>query len=469
MSSIAEFFAREDAYPELDCSGAAARLSGAVQCRTVNCADHSLTDYSEFDRLHELVRQSFPSVMSVGKIETPGSHALLIEIPGSDPSLRPCLYMAHQDVVPVVDGTEDDWEYPPFSGAIAGGHVWGRGTLDIKQQMFGILEAAEYLLSHGASFRRTAYLAFGDDEETLNEGALAIAQALRSRGVRLEFLLDEGGCKIESGEAFGAPETNIINVSLMEKGYADLRLFCAGAGGHSSKPFGGTTLEHIAQAISDITRSPFETRLSSVMTGAFRALAPFITQEPLRTLVADIDANSSAIAEYCRSCRELFPYVVTTAAPTVIHGGSEACNVMPQNMEAVINFRIAEGDTAASVFEHCRNAVRDERISMEFLQANDPSTVARTDGPGYAALTKSFGEFFKNVVFVPTMTVGATDAHQYESICDTCLRCSPFMAEPEECMRGVHGTNERITIRAYIQGIRVMIRMMEIANVSPEI
>ena len=97
-----------------------------------------------------------------------------------------------------------------------------RGTLDIKEQVFGVLEAAEYLLARGKSFARTAYLAFGDDEETINLGALAIAEHLKAQGVTLEFVLDEGGCKIEPGTAFGAPETFIVSVQLMEKGYADL-------------------------------------------------------------------------------------------------------------------------------------------------------------------------------------------------------------------------------------------------------
>ena len=62
------------------------------------------------------------------------------------------------------------------------------------------------------------------------------------------------------------------------------------------------------------------------------------------------------------------------------------------------------------------------------------------------------------------MTTGATDAHQYECICDTCLRCSPFMAEAEEVRSGVHGTDERLPLRSYAQGIRVLIRLMELAN-----
>jgi len=66
--------------------------------------------------------------------------------------------MSHQDVVPVVEGTEQDWTHPAFSGDIADGYIWGRGTLDIKEQVFGVLEAAEYLLAHetmtGEEFER---------------------------------------------------------------------------------------------------------------------------------------------------------------------------------------------------------------------------------------------------------------------------------------------------------------------------
>ena len=66
------------------------------------------------------------------------------------------------------------------------------------------------------------------------------------------------------------------------------------------------------------------------------------------------------------------------------------------------------------------------------------------------------------------MTVGATDAHRYEDICDTCLRCSPFMTEPEESASGVHGTNERLPVRSYLQGIRVLIALMQRANIDAQ-
>ena len=466
MNSVFDWFASEAFYPDLDAESAAGHLAAALRCRTVNFTDPGLTDFREFDRLQALMRESFPAVMRYGSFELVG-HAVLITVPGCDDSLLPCLYMSHQDVVPVVTGTEKDWTYDAFSGAVADGYIWGRGALDIKNMVFGILEAAEYLLSRGQRFRRTAYLAFGDDEETLNLGALAIAQELERRGVRLEFVLDEGGGKIEDGAIFGAPETAVSLISMMEKGYADLELSVESEGGHSSRPFGGSSLEHLARAVTAICDRPFPVRLPEPMIACFETLAPRITEEPLRSLVRDVRGNAAEIAALCAKRRETFPYVTTTIAPTMIEGGSAACNVLPQNMRAVINLRLNEGETTESAMAHCRAAVRNGQVNLRYLQANNPSATARGDGYGYRKLLDALGPFFPEVQFIPGMTAGATDAHQYERICDTCLRCSPFMAETEDVRTGVHGTNERIPIRSYLQGIRVLIRLMELANVNP--
>ena len=253
----------------------------------------------------------------------------------------------------------------------------------------------------------------------------------------------------------------------MEKGYADLELTVRSPGGHSSRPFGGTSLGRISQAIARIVEHPFSVRLTPVMAGAFRAIAPYVTEEPLKTLVQDVDQNADAIAQYCYETRALFPFVTTTIAPTVIRGSSAACNVMPQDMSAVVNFRIAEGETAEQVLSHVRQAVADESVELRFLQANDPSATARSDGYGYARLVETMRRYFRDVVFLPSLTAGATDAHCYEIVCDTCLRYSPFLASPEDAARGVHGTDERISVRAYTQGIRALIRLMEHTAVQP--
>jgi carboxypeptidase PM20D1 len=102
MSSVYDYFDREDLYPELDAEAAVSRLSEAVRCRTVN--NPCENDFEEFDKLQTLICRSYPAVMAAGSFELIG-HAVLITIPGTNPALRPSLYMSHQDVVPVVRGT----------------------------------------------------------------------------------------------------------------------------------------------------------------------------------------------------------------------------------------------------------------------------------------------------------------------------------------------------------------------------
>ena len=457
MTDFQKFYRNEGDYPQLDGEGACRRLSAAIACRTVNGTEGC---DGEFAKLRQLVHDSFPAVSARAVTETVG-RSLLIRIEGRDKSLKPALFMSHLDVVGVEAGTEGDWTYGPFSGEIAQGYIWGRGALDIKCQVFGVLEAAEYLLSRGCSPERDVYLAFGEDEETFNTGALAMAKLLESRGVQLEFLLDEGGGSIESGAVYCAPGVNVCQIHLAEKGYADLQLTAKGKGGHSSNPFGGSSLEHMAEAISAICASAQAAEMPKALEQCLRAIAPYVSEEPMKSLVQDIPGNAGAIMEYCSTVRELFPLTATTIAPTMISGVSPACNVLPQDITANINFRLIPGDSAEDLKRRCFSALEGMPVKARFTQANDPSRLSEASGYGYEKLLEAMRYYYDNVVFIPSISAGATDARQYENICPVCLRCAPFLSEAAETAGLVHGTNERISQRSYIQGLRVLIRIME--------
>ena len=136
---------------------------------------------------------SFPAFHAVAKREIVGGHSLLYTWEGSDPAAKPIALLAHQDVVPVAPGTEKDWQQPPFDGVIADGFIWGRGSWDDKGNLYSMLEAAEQMAKAGFRPKRTIYFAFGHDEEVSGQrGAKAIAALLASRGVKLDFVLDEG-------------------------------------------------------------------------------------------------------------------------------------------------------------------------------------------------------------------------------------------------------------------------------------
>ena len=136
-----DLFAHEEDYASLPWDKADEHLSRALQFETTSYLDTSRIRYDQFDALHSFLKESYPHVLAAGTWEEIG-HSLLITLPGQNPDLRPALFMAHQDVVPLVKGTEHDWKHGPFSGDIADGYIWGRGAMDIKEMLIGILECS---------------------------------------------------------------------------------------------------------------------------------------------------------------------------------------------------------------------------------------------------------------------------------------------------------------------------------------
>lgn len=472
MADVWRFFSHEDDYPDLNEDELCQRLGHALSIPTVDGPAHDDTDWAAFDELEEFFRRAYPYVFEAAEVEKV-DHSLMLTIHGSDASLRPVMFMGHMDVVPVVPGTEADWTHDPFGGYVDGEYVWGRGALDMTDQVVGVLEAVEYALRHGWEFRRTLLVCLGQDEETLQSGARAMGRLLKSRGVRLEFLLDEGDYEVVDASVYGAPGCHCLPVGLAEKGYADVRLTVRSAGGHSSNPFGGTSLARLAKAIDRVASAPWPVELIDVDRTMLEALAPHITQEPLASLTAGgraaIDANADAIARVLAGTRALFPLVTTTVAPTMIEGSSRQPNVMPQDMSATINFRILPGTTMDDVEARVHELVDDlgVEVLLDRSVSNDPSRTSRSDGVGFGLLGFVASRYFRDprtaepLPLVPTLESGATDASMYEGVCDACLRFSPFVADAEEIERGVHGTNERITRRSYLQGIRFLIRLVQ--------
>jgi carboxypeptidase PM20D1 len=147
----------------LDRTAIVQRLSEAIQYRTITNQAATDPGKREFQSFHDFLAKSFPGVHERLQKETMGGHSLLFSWKGKDNALKPILLMAHMDVVPVDPATESSWRHPPFSGQMAEGYIWGRGTMDDKGSVLAILESAENLLASGFEPQRTIYLAFGHD------------------------------------------------------------------------------------------------------------------------------------------------------------------------------------------------------------------------------------------------------------------------------------------------------------------
>lgn len=452
-------FAHEDDYPDLDVRAASLRLARALSEPTVYRGERD-TDFSAFERLHDLIREGYPTVMSHGTFELVG-HSVLITVEGTEPQLPGVLLLAHQDVVPVAPGTEDDWEHGAFEGHVDDTWVWGRGALDIKDMLMGELEAVEYLIAHRGRPRRTIWLAFGEDEEVHSHGATALAAELGRRGARALYSLDEGVTTFFDGEAYGAPGVVLSDVCVSQKGYLDLELTVRGTGGHSSNPFGGTSLERLCRAVTALCEHRRPPELIAIVADTFRVLAPLVTEEPFRSLVTDVDENRLALAEAASHVRALYPLVETTLAVDQLEGGAPAANVMPGDVSATVNLRLLPGTTADDVLAWAQGALAGLGVELRVAHHTPAGRLDEARGEGYGALVEVMGHYHPGVTFVPSIVCGGTDSIRYEGLTDSLLRVCPFRPAPEEEARGVHGTNERIAHRVYAQGIRVMIALLE--------
>jgi len=197
---------------------------------------------------------------------------LLFVWKGADASLKPILLVAHQDVVPIETGTEGKWTHPPFSGAVADGFIWGRGTVDDKGSLGGILEAVNTLLAKGFQPKRTIYLAFGQDEEIGgSNGAEKVADLLKTRGKEFEFVLDEGYAIVSKNMVPGVSAPVAI-IGTSEKGYLSLEPTVDSPGGHSSMPQRESSIGILSAAVQAVERHPMPAHLDGPVGQFFEYL-----------------------------------------------------------------------------------------------------------------------------------------------------------------------------------------------------
>jgi Gly-Xaa carboxypeptidase len=183
---------------------------------------------------------------------------LVLTATGRNPSLKPILLTAHQDVVPVADSST--WKHPPFSGHFDGEWLWGRGASDDKNSLVGILSAMETLLSLGWQPRRTVILAFGFDEESSGKyGAGHIATHLTARygNNSMVILVDEGGFgnQLIGDVLYAFP-------AVTEKGHIDIWYELHVQGGHSSLPFPHTGIGIVAEIVAKLEANPYQASLA---------------------------------------------------------------------------------------------------------------------------------------------------------------------------------------------------------------
>jgi carboxypeptidase PM20D1 len=436
----------------VDQEGLSGRLAQALRFQTVSYQDTNQFRSEEFKGLHTFLEQSFPRIHSTLTKEVVGDYSLLYTWKGLEDAGKPILLMSHQDVVPVEPGTENSWTQPPFEGGIKDGFIWGRGALDDKVGVLGILEAVELLLAQGFQPKRTIYLAFGHDEEIGGRnGAVKIAALLQSRGVTLDYILDEGSA-IASGILPGVASP-VALIGIAEKGLLSVELTVESEGGHSSAPPPQTAIGILSKAISRLEENQMPGGIKGVVGQMFQSVGPEMSFGK-KLVFANLWLFRPLVERQMAAQPSTNAAMRTTTAATIIEGGVKE-NVLPSKARAVVNFRILPGDTVKSVLDHVNRTINDSRVKVTPYgeTTNEPSAVSNTESPGYQAIERTVRQVFQGAVVAPSQVNGATDSRHYAALSDSIYRFAPFIVSSEDLKR-VHGTDERISVENYAQCVR---------------
>lgn len=449
------------------------RLSGGLKIPTVSSGELGDFNYSTFDTIKEYIKNSYPLVYQNAEFAEVNTYGLVFRLKGSNPSLDPILFLSHTDVVPpgdaeVKDKTEnifrpddqplpavsevsEEWDFGPFSGAVANGRIYGRGSIDMKGMLFSLLESMNNVIKTKYIPQRDIYLAFGFDEEVGGQqGAVKIAEYFRNKNVQFDAVYDEGGLILEKGSVTGI-NSDIAVIGCAEKGFLSVKIKVKGLGGHSSMPPAESAIGKAAVIMQRLESGQMKPEVTPLINQFFTNVGgsmSFISRMAIANqwllkpvLLSQLTKNNSTNA-----------LVRTTTALTMMKG-SDAPNVLSPEVEFIVNFRLLPGNTVKDVKEHIANATKGFDVEIEEIDSvKEASAVSSSNTRAFQMIEAAIKEIYPTAIATPYLTVGATDAYKYQIVSKNIYRFMPIKINNAE-KQSIHSTNEYLSIENYMKMI----------------
>uniref|UniRef100_UPI00398F74EF N-fatty-acyl-amino acid synthase/hydrolase PM20D1.2-like n=1 Tax=Pristiophorus japonicus TaxID=55135 RepID=UPI00398F74EF len=433
-------------------------FKGALRIATVS---RNATDFnsSALEEFRDYLPKVFPAVFASNLVrhEIIANYSHLFTVRGSNGSLQPYILIAHLDVVPVL---EEEWEVPPFSAEEHNGYLYGRGTLDDKLSVMGILQGLEFLLERGYKPGRSFYIGLGHDEEVGgNHGARNIATVLQSRGVKLSFLLDEGSAILDG--IIPGLEKQAAVIATSEKGYATISLSVTTGTGHSSMPPMESSIGILATAVSKLEKNPMPRMFGQ---GPERGLFEHLSSQlrfPLNVVMANLWLFAPLVSRMMEKKPSTNSLVRTTTAVTEFHAGIKA-NVIAPSARATVNFRLHPVHTLEELLHQVQYIISDERVKIEVLEHHPSLPMSSYDDTsfGYQVIKATIGNIFPEAVVTPGLCVASTDTIHYQNLTRELYRFTPMILKQEDLSR-IHGVNERISVRNYEEIVQFYFHLIQ--------
>ena len=438
---------------EFDREKAVNDLAEMIRCKTVSDQDPTKEDAAEFEKFHALLPRLFPAVYAACEQIDVGERAIFMRLCGESDK-EPLVLMSHYDVVSVV---EENWSRPPFAGLVEDNILWGRGTLDTKGTLNGVLQAAETLLKNGYTPKRDVYFAFSGSEEVNGRGAPAIVDWLEKNGIEPGCVIDEGGAVLEN--IFPGVKGQCALIGISEKGMLNLRFSVESNGGHASTPPPHTPVGELSAACVKVENAPFPFRLSPPVHKMFDTLGRRSTFL-FRVIFANLWLFRPVLNKLCKKKGgELNALVRTTVAFTQMEG-SKGMNVIPPKASMLANLRLIPGDTVESAVERIRKTINKDKITLTPVYGMNPARISQTEGEGWELIKNAVADTWPEAVVSPYLMMACSDSRHYGRISDRVYRFSAMALSKKE-RGGIHGNDEQIPLETLERIVEFYLRILQ--------
>jgi carboxypeptidase PM20D1 len=244
-----------------------------------------------------------------------------------------------------------------------------------------------------------------------------------------------------------------------------VRLSIRQKGGHSSMPPRRSAIGRVARAVARLEEQRPPARIGAVQAELLRRIAPHLGFAD-RLALSNLWLSAPLVERLFANSPSSDATMRTTTAPTMFNAGVKD-NVLPQQAEAVVNYRIQPGDSVAAVLQHVRDVIDDREIQVEPLDSfsSEPTAPAPWEDPAFLAIERALREVSPetDLVVAPYVTSGATDARHYAGLSNKLYRFTPFRLTPDQ-LSSFHGSNERLAVVEYTRLVRFYMALMRNAN-----
>ena len=354
---------------------------------------------------------------------------------------RPLLLMGHTDTVNVDPAK---WTFPPFSATRNGGYVYGRGTVDDKDNVTAALMTMLLLKRSGVALDRDViFLAEAGEEGTTRVGIQYMVQQHFAE-IDAEYCLAEGGSVLRSGG-----RVRYASVQTAEKIPRGIQLTATGIAGHGSVPLETNSILKLTQAVVAVSAWKPPIQLNDTTRTYFTrmaAISPPADAARYRAVIgSDLNAAQAAVDYFAKNDPRLASTVRASISPNIIQGGYRI-NVIPSEAKASLDVRLLSGQDPEAFLNEVRKVVNDPAIRVEWIPRDvRPATPsARLDSEVFKVLESAFARFYDATV-LPTMSTGATDMAYLRDKGIQCYGVGPALdAEDGPKGFGAHSDQERI-------------------------